>query len=98
MTVQLEVETPDAVLTRIEELIEELQDLRLVVKRLQKNGESTLPINHGPVFKTKPFTEPVIEDIVEKLWGSFGQQSMDDIRREYQQDIYLEIFSDEPAH
>ena len=99
MTVQLEARTPEAVVARIDEIIQELQELHFVVKGLWQNGEAVSSLNTTTAaLKNVSVVGARTEDIVEQLWGSLGQETLADVQTAYQQDIYLEIFNDESPH
>ena len=99
MTVQLEARTPEAVLARIDEIIQELQELHFVVNGMWQNGEAVSSLNTTTAaLKNVSVVGARTEDIVEQLWGSLGQETLADVQTAYQQDIYLEIFNDESPH
>lgn len=67
--------TTDAILTRLDAIMRELQEIRQVLLVSQSQSSAS---------------------IVDQLWGALGPGTPEELA-EFENDIYLEIFDDEPT-
>ena len=91
MTVQLETRTPEAVLARIDEIIQELESLWIVVwegMRTKTNGQMNPNLSqsaHAEKITPRPGS------MTAQLWGALGQGTMDEVKEVFAYDYAHEL-------
>ncbi len=89
MTVRLEARTPEAVLARIDEIIQELESLKIVVwegMRTKTNGQMHPNLSQSAHAEK---IAPRSGSMTAQLWGALGQGTMEEVQ---------EVFAYDYAH